>query len=980
MICSSIILLIFVTIPPLTEAVLDPHYYDKTCPQAEDIVSQIVRNASTFDPKGCDASVLLDSTPENKAEKDGPPNISLRAFYVIDDAKTMLEKACPHTVSCADILAIAARDVVTLSGGPSWEVLNGRKDGRISRANETINLPAPSFNTSQLIQSFSKRGLSIKDLVALSGGHTLGFSHCSSFEARLHNFSSVHDTDPSLNVEFAESLKRKCPKPNHDKNAGQFLDSSASTFDNGYYKQILAGKGVFASDQSLYGDFRTRWIVESFASDESLLFSEFAASMVKLGNVGEKEIVMGKEWLNWVGGGGGGGGGGSGVSGVGERNRSTRRRRMVGEVKEATSGCMCAVFQLFDLHHFQFPLNQQPEYFHQEEDTTTSKGVEAPRNSLELEEPAMKAASFSLEDKKLKIPAPIQIKSRLSDSISESNTINSPGTKTPNLVARLMGLDLLPECGSPAFSSSSSLNPSKTKSHLHSRNLIQSRSRSSRISYSDDDISINGARSLPETPRISSARRSDVDHHHRLSLQINKENIGQDYEYSAVKKIATRRGIVQENDQNRSPGNYAKQIVKQVKESFNRKVGLQDITNTIKNKEQRRDENLLRKPSKVLTKIDEELVHQEKKLTPNSKNQTSLSPKLAISSLTSNQKPQVPLQHQKNFNQKRKEVASSKIKKAPQVSDSIRNKKEEAFVRSTLTSNKVNLGDKKSKKTPFSNELPNINVPTLLPVKRDPSPPATKLPQKQSQVSDSHALKRSTQLSCCSSHSYKQETIFTIQENTQQVKTKEPITSGEYRQYIQRILKRIGITDKPTPVISLYKLNSPSRPLLDPSIFNFLELFHPYTTAATTTVLSDRCNRKLIFQLVNELLAEIVRPDNCIVTWATPKLSGSELIDKLCMKIQSFPAANCQVLGDIDALIGTEFSKSQLGGSRAFFEEEGEGIVREIEREIVDSLVHETIADYSVRAVGRNKSDKNHVVRFYSLPFGGPRVSGLGFV
>ncbi|PWA96214.1 peroxidase superfamily protein [Artemisia annua] len=296
-ISAVVAFLLILAVVPFSRAALNAHYYDQTCPQAESIIFQTIRNASIYDPKvparllrmffhdcfirGCDASLLLDSTPGNKAEKDGPPNVSVRSFYVIDDAKTKLEKACPRTVSCSDVLAIAARDVVAMSRGPWWHVLKGRKDGRVSKANETINLPSPFSNTTTLIQSFAKRGLNVKDLVTLSGGHTLGFSHCSSFSARLQN-----STDTSINSEFAMSLRKKCPLHNKDRNAGEFLDSTSAKFDNDYYKRITMGKGVFGSDQALYGDDRTKSIVDSYAKDEKRFFTEFAASMVKLGNVG----------------------------------------------------------------------------------------------------------------------------------------------------------------------------------------------------------------------------------------------------------------------------------------------------------------------------------------------------------------------------------------------------------------------------------------------------------------------------------------------------------------------------------------------------------------------------------------------------------------------------------------------------------------------------------------------------------------------
>lgn len=62
-------------------------------------------------------------------------------------------------------------DLISQSGGPTWDVPKGRKDGRTSEASETVQLPAPTFNISQLQQSFSQRGLSMEDLAALLGKH-----------------------------------------------------------------------------------------------------------------------------------------------------------------------------------------------------------------------------------------------------------------------------------------------------------------------------------------------------------------------------------------------------------------------------------------------------------------------------------------------------------------------------------------------------------------------------------------------------------------------------------------------------------------------------------------------------------------------------------------------------------------------------------------------------------------------------------------
>ncbi|KAF3440341.1 hypothetical protein FNV43_RR18625 [Rhamnella rubrinervis] len=286
---------------------LSSNYYLKTCPGVDSIVTNVVKNAVSKDKtvpaallrmhfhdcfiRGCDASVLLNSKGNDKAEKDGPPNASLHAFYVIDKAKQEVEALCPGVVSCADILALAARDAVVLSGGPYWDVPKGRKDGRTSKASETTQLPAPTFSILQLQQSFSQRGLSLDDLVALSGGHTLGFAHCSSFQNRIHNFNATHDVDPSLHPSFAASLKGVCPVKNKAKNAGTSMDPSSTTFDNSYYKLILQGKSLFSSDKSLLDFPKTKALVYKFASSKQAFSKAFVKSMTKMSSItGGQEV------------------------------------------------------------------------------------------------------------------------------------------------------------------------------------------------------------------------------------------------------------------------------------------------------------------------------------------------------------------------------------------------------------------------------------------------------------------------------------------------------------------------------------------------------------------------------------------------------------------------------------------------------------------------------------------------------------------
>lgn len=283
-------------------------YYSKSCPKFEQIVQDTTTNKQISSPTtaaaalrlffhdcfvgGCDASVLVSSTRFSKSERDADINLSLPGdgFDVVVRAKTALELTCPGVVSCADILAVATRNLVVMMGGPYYAVKLGRRDALTSRAADVEgNLPRPTMPMTQIIQIFQSKGFSVQEMVALSGAHTIGFSHCKEFSSILYNYSKTSESDPAYYPEFARSLRNACADYQRNPTLSVFNDViTPNKFDNVYYDNVKKGLGLLSSDHGLSSDPRTRGFVELYSRDQRAFFQAFATAMEKLSVYGVK--------------------------------------------------------------------------------------------------------------------------------------------------------------------------------------------------------------------------------------------------------------------------------------------------------------------------------------------------------------------------------------------------------------------------------------------------------------------------------------------------------------------------------------------------------------------------------------------------------------------------------------------------------------------------------------------------------------------
>ncbi|KAL3755029.1 hypothetical protein ACJRO7_002153 [Eucalyptus globulus] len=270
----------FVFLLPLGLGNLKVGFYNSTCPRAESIVHQVVQSRFQADRsittallcmhfhecfvRGCDASILIDSTDSNPLKKPAAPNLTVRGFEIIDEAKKIIEASCPSMVSCADIITLATRYAVFLAGGPSYDVATGRRDGIIS-ARDEVNLPGPTFSVSQAQRAFAAKGFTLTEMVTLLG-----------------TGAPDRSMDPSLIMK----LKVTCGASSSSDPTVSLDQSTPSIVDNKFYSEILAKRGILQIDQELTVDKSSMAIVAKFGLDANGIRQSFANAMVKMSNVG----------------------------------------------------------------------------------------------------------------------------------------------------------------------------------------------------------------------------------------------------------------------------------------------------------------------------------------------------------------------------------------------------------------------------------------------------------------------------------------------------------------------------------------------------------------------------------------------------------------------------------------------------------------------------------------------------------------------
>ncbi|OWM80411.1 hypothetical protein CDL15_Pgr019691 [Punica granatum] len=203
-----------------------------------------------------------DAGTYDASAKTGGPNGSIRneeeynhganaGLKIALEFCEQVKSKCPK-ITYADLYQLAGVIAVEVTGGPTIDFVPGRKDSKISP--KEGRLPDANQGPPHLRDVFYRMGLSDKDIVALSGGHTLGRAH-----PERSGFDGPWTQEPLQ-------------------------------FDNSYFVELLKGEteGLLKlpTDEALVHDPEFRPYVELYAKDEEAFFRDYAISHKKLSELG----------------------------------------------------------------------------------------------------------------------------------------------------------------------------------------------------------------------------------------------------------------------------------------------------------------------------------------------------------------------------------------------------------------------------------------------------------------------------------------------------------------------------------------------------------------------------------------------------------------------------------------------------------------------------------------------------------------------
>ncbi|KAF8377808.1 hypothetical protein HHK36_031193 [Tetracentron sinense] len=178
-------------------------------------------------------------------------------------------KAKHPKITYADLYQLAGVVAVEVTGGPTIDFIPGRKDSMVSPIEG--RLPDANQGASHLREIFKRMGLSDKDIVVLSGGHTLGRAH-----KERSGFDGPWTQDPLKfdNSYFVELLKK-----------GE-SDGLKKGESDGLKKGESDGLLKLPTDKALLEDPEFQFYVVLYAKDEDAFFRDYAVSHKKLSELG----------------------------------------------------------------------------------------------------------------------------------------------------------------------------------------------------------------------------------------------------------------------------------------------------------------------------------------------------------------------------------------------------------------------------------------------------------------------------------------------------------------------------------------------------------------------------------------------------------------------------------------------------------------------------------------------------------------------